>query len=186
VSSSSSYDPLNNRVDFKLHGARTHLHNLKRLHSFDESSMLSYNRLQAEMEIDEILYYLVGVKDALLQEINHRFNLGLGLRKVEIDTVNEQLKQKYGDIVAKDILIEIRRMTSSRDDSLWLINECHNYSKHREMLGMAITMVIGGPTNISLIDPRTGQGMRRDDRTQKPPVEYLEESYMEIEELQKR
>jgi|SRR5215208_550092 len=190
-SSSSSLpypDPTNNRVNFKLDAARIHLDRLIELerNSPEQSLALTIERFQVEMEIDEILYYLVGVKDALLQEINRRFDLGLELRTVDIDTINKQLKKKYGGDIAREMLSEINRMTSSREDPLWLINECHNHSKHREMLGMAKTMVIGGPTNASLIDPRTGQGVRRANGTQKPPVEYLEESYVEIEKLQKK
>ncbi len=179
-------DPVNNRVNFKLDAARIHLDRLIELERISPQQDLgsTTQRFEVEMEIDEILYYLVGVKDALLQEINRRFSLGLELSEVKIETINERLKEKYGETVAKDILIEIRRMTSSREDPLWLINECHNHSKHRQMLGMALTIVVGGPSGSSLIDPRTGQGMRRGDGTQRPPVEYLEDSYREIEQLQ--
>jgi hypothetical protein len=160
---------------------------LRRLGANDTTLNSSSNvRMDAEIEIDELLYQLVGVKDALLQEINCKFNLGLEQRKVELDTINEQLKQEYGEAVAKDITIEIRRMTSYREDPLWLINELHNLSKHRAMIGMAISIVVGGKTSTSLIDPRTGQGMQTNEGKQKPIIEYLEESYTEIEELQKK
>lgn len=92
--SSSSYDPLNNRVDFTLHGVRTHLLNLKRLEAIDGTLDSSRVRLQAEMESDEILYYLVGVKDALLQEINSELNLGLALEDVKDETIKKELEKR--------------------------------------------------------------------------------------------
>lgn len=89
-SSSSSYDPLNKRVDFKLHGARIHLHNLKRLESIDGALASSRVRLQVEIELDEFLYYLVGVKDALLQEINSEFHLGVAPQDVKEESINSK------------------------------------------------------------------------------------------------
>jgi hypothetical protein len=68
-SSSSPYlNPLENRVYFKLNAAKTHLNTLKRLEDASPGKNLasSKDRMQVEMEIDEILYHLVGVKDALL------------------------------------------------------------------------------------------------------------------------
>jgi hypothetical protein len=67
AASSFSPDPLNNRVDFKLHAAKIHLGNLKRTEARAGSLMANKVRIKAEMEIDEILYYLVGIKDALFQ-----------------------------------------------------------------------------------------------------------------------
>lgn len=87
------------------------------------------------MEIDEILYYLVVVKDALLQEINSELNLGLEAKRVSIETINEKLTQKKkGAANARDITKEICHMVSNEQDPLWLINELHNRSKHRKMI----------------------------------------------------
>lgn len=41
-------------------------------------------RIPVEMEIHRFLYYLVGVKDARLQEINCEFHLGLSYTSILI------------------------------------------------------------------------------------------------------
>jgi hypothetical protein len=64
-------EPLNIRVHFKLNAARRHLDNLIRLEDSAGSLASSEVRIEAEEHIDEFLYQLVGVKDALLQEINN-------------------------------------------------------------------------------------------------------------------
>jgi hypothetical protein len=63
-------DELNNRVHFKLNAARRHLDNLIRLESDAGTLVASNVRVEAEQRIDEFLYHLIGVKDALLQEVN--------------------------------------------------------------------------------------------------------------------
>jgi hypothetical protein len=77
-------------------------------------------RIKAEMEIDEILYYLVSVKDALLQAINSEFQLGLALKDVASDKINLRLNQKCRATAAKDIMREITGMECKTRDPLWL------------------------------------------------------------------
>jgi hypothetical protein len=187
----SSYDPLNNRVDFKLHGARTHLLNLKRLESIDGTLDSSSIRLQAEMEIDEILYYLVGVKDALLQEINSELNLGLTLEDVKEETINKEVEKKKGVTAKEDLMMSINKMQTNKEHPLGRINELHNHSKHRRMIGFDIAVVAESNEIIkpSLIIPVTskgnqnGKGMRNGKGTRIPAIDYLEDSYKKIEKL---
>ena len=61
----------------------------------------------------------------------------------------------------------------------------HNRSEHRNLIGQDIVIVNGRPARASLIDPRTGQGMRADDGTRILATFYLEESYTGIEDLQR-
>ena len=187
--SSSNFDPLNNRGNFKLSAARKHLDNLRHLEANSQGRSLASSgaRLQAEMEIDEILYYMIGVKDALLQEINSELQLGLILKDVKLETVNEQLNQKRPE--ARDVTKEICNMVSNEGNPLWLVNELHNYSKHRAMIGMAIVFQVndgvGDLNRPPLIDPRTGVPMRDDNGIAIPIIEYLAGSLTTIEVLQK-
>lgn len=184
-SSSTSYpDELNNRVHFKLNAARRHIDNLMRLEIDAGSLAVSEVRVEAEEGIDECLYHLIGVKDALLQEVNAQLNLGLPPRIVRLDTMNPELGNRGAD--ARDIITEINNMVNIQTDQRWLINELHNQSKHRGMIGQAINIVDGTLDRASLIDPRTGQGMRRPvDGTRILAIDYLEESYASMEELQR-
>jgi hypothetical protein len=183
-------NPLENRVHFKLNAAKIHLETLKRLENEcpGQNFALTNNnddaKMQVEMEIDEILYHLVGVKDALLQEINSELQLDLAQKDVNLGAINRELNQRRAD--AKDITKEIDDMVSVEDNPLWLINELHNHSKHRAMLIKQKTAIAEGEVRKpSLTHPRTGEAIRNDKGEQIPVVEYLEQSYTRIEELQK-
>jgi hypothetical protein len=178
-------DELSIRVHFKLNAARTHLDNLIRLEDKAGSLASGDVRVQAEMDIDEFLYHLVGVRDALLQEINNELHLGLEPKEINLETINKELNQKGTD--ARGITKEIDDMVSNEHNSLWLLNELHNNSKHRNLIGQAIMVENGRLARASLIDPRTGEEMRTadDDGTRILATFYLEESYTAIEDLQK-
>jgi hypothetical protein len=176
-------DELNNRVHFKLNAARRHLDNLIRLEDRAGSLASAEVRIEAEEDIDECLYHLISVKDALLQEINCELHLGFARNEVGIGAINRELNQEGAD--AWDITREIDDMASNENNPLWLVNELHNHSKHRAMIGQAIVVVNGRLARASLINPRTGEGMRTDDGRRILAIDYLEESYTRIEELQR-
>jgi hypothetical protein len=185
MSLSPYHNELNDRVHFKLNAASRHLDNLRRLEANSQGRSLASGdvRLQAEIEIDEFLYHLVGVKDALLQEINSELHLCLARRDVNIGRINRELNQQRPD--ARDITKEICDMVSDEYNPLWLVNELHNHSKHRAMLDKEIVVVDNRISSFVLIDPRTGKAMRDDKGTKIPVIEYLDKSYKEMEKLQK-
>ncbi len=183
-------DELNIRVHFKLNAARRHLDNLIRLEDKTGSLASGDTRVQAERDIDECLYHLVSVKDALLQEINNELHLGIEPRQVNLETINRNLNQKGAN--ARGITKEIDDMVSNDHCPLWLVNELHNHSKHRNLIGQAIVVENGKLARASLIDPRTGEEMRtrdgdggHDGGTRILATFFLEESYTAIEDLQK-
>lgn len=180
---------LENRIDFKLHAASRHLENLKQLELEHESLTSNNIRIDAEIELDEFFYHLVGVMDALLHEINREFNLGIKQKEVKIDRITTELQLKKGAVIAKIMTQDIRNMQSikqklkrkQRQHPLWLISEFNNHSKHRAMIGKAIVAHEGvGVTKISLINPQTRRKMK------KPIIDYLDESYKRIERVQKK
>lgn len=182
-------------MQFKLEAAKIHLDSLKQLErdwpgqNFAVTNPDNAKKMRREMELDEILYYLVGVKEALLQEINSKFSLGLAQRDVNEESVNIHLKAKKGRSVAKDIMRDIFPMTSCKSDPLWLINDLHNQSEHRDVLKRQLTTVDSRISKPALIDTSTPDedAIRRDDGSdeQIPVVEYLEQSYRLIDDLQK-
>jgi hypothetical protein len=174
---------LNIRVHFKLNAARRHLDNLVQLEQREGSLAQAVVRIEAETDIDECLYHLIGVKDALLQEINTELRLGLDQRDVTLAAINAALNQR--GTKAKAITKEIDDMISVKHDPRWLINELHNHSKHRNLIGQALNMQDGVLQRSSLIDPRTGQGMKTEDGRRILTIAYLEDSYTRIEDLQK-
>jgi hypothetical protein len=174
-----------NRGDYKLKAARRHLDNLIRLEDTAGSLAAGKVRIEAEEDIDEYLYHLIGVKDALLQEINNELHLDLAQRDASLGAINIKLNQKGAD--ARDITREIDDMLSNEHNPLWLVNELHNHSKHRNLIGQAIVIENGRLARASLIDPRTGEEMRaaNDVRMRILATFYLEESYTGIEDLQR-
>src|SRR5687767_5353680 len=154
-------EPLNIRVHFKLNAARRHLDNLIRLEDTAGSLAAGKVRIEAEEDIDEYLYHLIGVKDALLQEINNELHLDLAQRDVNLGAINIKLNQRRAD--ARAITKEIDDMLSNEHNPLWLVNELHNHSKHRNLIGQAIVIENGRLARASLIDPRTGEEMRTAD-----------------------
>jgi hypothetical protein len=177
-------EPLNIRVHFKLNAARRHLDNLIRLEDRAGSLASAKVRIKAEEDIDECLYHLIGVKDALLQEINSKLNLGLAQRDVNLVAINKELGKRGAN--ARDITREIDDMLSNEHNPLWLVNELHNHSKHRNLIGQAIVIENGRPARASLIDPRSGEEMRAaNDGTRILATFYLEDSYTGIEDLQR-
>jgi hypothetical protein len=174
-----------NRGDYKLKAARRHLDNLIRLEDTAGSLAAGKVRIEAEEDIDEYLYHLIGVKDALLQEINNEMHLDLAQRDVNLGAINIKLNQRRAD--ARAITKEIDDMLSNEHNPLWLVNELHNHSKHRNLIGQAIVIENGRLARASLIDPRTGEEMRTADdvRMRILATFYLEESYTGIEDLQR-
>jgi hypothetical protein len=174
-----------NRGDYKLKAARRHLDNLIRLEDTAGSLAAGKVRIEAEEDIDEYLYHLFGVKDALLQEINNELHLDLAQRDANLGAINIKLNQRGAD--ARAITKEIDDMLSNEHNPLWLVNELHNHSKHRNLIGQAIVIENGRLARASLIDPRTGDEMRTADdvRMRILATFYLEESYTGIEDLQR-
>jgi hypothetical protein len=173
--------PLGDRVNFKLFAARRHLENLTELEDRTGSLAAAEVRNQAEIEIDELLYHLVGVRDALLQEINTELNLGLPQRDVNLGAINNRLNQRGAN--ARNITREIDDMGSNQQNPLWLVAELHNLSEHRALIGQEIVVVDGQLQRASLIDPRTEQGMGNDRGERILAIDYLADSLRRIENL---
>lgn len=95
---------------------------------------------------------MAGVDDALLQVVNVQLKLGLPSNKVTLNTMNPELGKKEND--ARDTIKEINNMINVEADARWLINDCHNQSEHRSMIGQALVTLDGVLQRASLIDLR--------------------------------
>ena len=96
------------------------------------------------------------------------------------DKINLRLNQKCGATAVKGIMSDINGMQCKTRDALWLINELHNHSKHRNMIPKAFVGIAGrGIIKVSFRSPRTNRKMKR------PIIDYLDASYKRIQNLQK-
>jgi hypothetical protein len=77
-------------------------------------------------------------------------------------------------------------VSNEHNNRLWLVNESHNDSKHRHLVGQDIVIENDRLARAPLFDhPRTGEEMRTGEGTRILTAFYLEESYSCIEDLQK-
>jgi hypothetical protein len=76
LSSEDAKKLLQDRVQFKLYAAKQHLENVRILDKDGESiNAYPQTRVYSEMEIECLLFQLVGSVDALLFRINDKLNL---------------------------------------------------------------------------------------------------------------
>ncbi len=70
-------------------------------------------------------------------------------------------------------------VSNNEHNPLWLVNELHNHSKHRNLIGQVIVIENGRIARASLIDPRTSEEeIRTEDGTRILATFYLEEIYI--------
>jgi hypothetical protein len=144
---------LDDRVNFMLFVTKRHLDNLRQLEDRTGSLAGDEVRNQTEIEINELLYRLVGVRDALLQEINTELNLGLPQRDGMLGVVKNQRNQRGAN--ARDMTRETDDTGYNPQNPLWLLVELHNRSEHRSLIVQDTVLVDGQLLRASLIDPRT-------------------------------
>jgi hypothetical protein len=120
---------LDDRVKFKLFAAEYHLSRLEDIER-RTGSLVSNERIQAEVEIDGFLCEIIGAKDALLQEINQRLRLGLAVHKVDLGSVNKEITWRG---LSPSITSELNIITQPCY-WLWKLNEYRNHSVHRSMI----------------------------------------------------
>jgi hypothetical protein len=167
----SSVPEFTDRPSLKLYAAKQHLDRLRELHNNKGSIVASEARLQAEIEIDEFFYQLVSAKDALLQEINRKLGLRLLPEEVNCEKINAELKR----ISRHDLMKAINQITNEKS-WLWEVNQFHNISEHRELIGKEIVVVTTKVTKVSLHHPKTHKAVG-------DVFDYLPDSLKKMERL---
>jgi hypothetical protein len=138
-------------VKFKLFAARYHLNRLENIER-RTGSLVSTERIEAEIEIDGFLCEIIGAKDALLQEINRSLGLGLAVEEVDLGSVNREISSRG---LSPSITSELNVITQPCH-WLWKLNEYRNHSVHRTLIPRFIQVEVGAPGHkTSLVeDPR--------------------------------
>jgi hypothetical protein len=127
---------LNDRVEFKLYAAERHLNRLKEIENAYGDIAKDNARIEVEMEIDCILWQLVGTVDSLLSQINDRLDLGISIDRIDFANVQSALSAKTKKI---DLLYALDR---ARQQGNWyyMLSELRNQSVHRTFLKKAISV----------------------------------------------
>ena len=157
---------LENRIEFKFYAAEKHLQVLSDMQAKGETPNNSVGRLNWELEIEELLFHLVGAMDCLLVRINERLNLGLENRKVNAINVCKKLRLKKRNDLIKELWDLLNPHNRARS---WLkiLTDLRNTGMHRSIINISFA---GGNMNITFVeDPESDSDIipYLDDRIQR-------------------
>lgn len=143
---------LEDRIELKFYAAEKHLQILSDMEAKGETPNNSQGRLNWEIEIEELLFHLIGAMDYLLVRINERLNLKLETRKVTAINVCKKLRLKKRNDLIKELwdLLNPRNPVRS-----WLkiLTDLRNTGTHRSIINVSFA---GGNTRITFVeDPKS-------------------------------
>jgi hypothetical protein len=143
---------LEDRIEFKFYAAEKHLQILSDMEAKGETPNNSGGRLNWEIEIEELLFHLVGAMEYLRLRINERLNLKLETQKVTAITVCKKLRLKKRNDLIKELwdLLNPRNPVRS-----WLkiLIDLRNTDTHRSIINVSSA---GGNTRITFVeDPKS-------------------------------
>jgi hypothetical protein len=143
---------LEDRIEFKFYAAEKHLQILSDMEAKGETPNNSNGRLNWEIEIEELLFHLIGAMDYLLVRINERLNLKLETQQVTAINVCKKLRLKKRNDLIKELwdLLNPRNPVRS-----WLkiLTDLRNTDTHRSIINVSFA---GGNTRITFVqDPKS-------------------------------
>ena len=143
---------LEDRIELKFYAAEKHLQILSDMEAKGETPNNSKGRLNWEIEIEELLFHLIGAMDYLLVRINERLNLKLETRKVTAINVCKKLRLKKRN----DLIKELWDLSNPRNPvRSWLkiLTDLRNTGTHRSIINVSFA---GGNTRITFVeDPKS-------------------------------
>jgi hypothetical protein len=139
---------LEDRIEFKFYAAEKHLQRLSDMEAMGETPNNSMSRLNWEIEIEELLFHLIGAMDCLLGRINERLNLKLETRNLSTINVCKKLRQKK----RVDLIKELWDLLNPRNPiRSWLkiVTDLRNTGTHRSIINVRFA---GGNMRIIFTD----------------------------------
>jgi hypothetical protein len=143
---------LEDRIEFKFYAAEKHLQILSEMQAKGKTPNNSDGRIDWELEIEELLFHLIGTMDCLLIRINERLKLGLEIRKVSAINVCKKLRLKKRNDLIKELWDLVNPNNPVRS---WLkiLIDLRNTSTHRSIINVNFA---GGNTHITFVeDPKS-------------------------------
>ena len=126
---------LEDRIEFKFYAVEKHLQILSDMEAEGETPNNSRARLNWEIEIEELLFHLIGAMDCLLDRINERLNLKLETRNVTTINICKKLRMNKRNDLIKELwdLLNPRNPVRS-----WLkiVTDLRNTSTHRSIINV--------------------------------------------------
>ncbi len=136
----------NDRISFKLHACRQHLRNLKDIELKYNDLTSNDVRMTVEMEIDSILYQMIGTVDSLLFKINDKFGLMLPSDRIEIDKIQSALSAETKSI---DLLNDLDK-ANQYGNWYWTIKQLRNYSLGNSLISLEAFEVLANYTKTNM------------------------------------
>jgi hypothetical protein len=143
---------LEDRIEFKFYAAEKHLQILSDMQAKGKTPNNSDGRIDWELEIEELLFHLIGTMDCLLIRINERLKLGLEIRKVTAINVCKKLRLKKRNDLIKELWDLVNPNNPVRS---WLkiLIDLRNTGTHRSIIHVNFA---GGNTHITFVeDPKS-------------------------------
>jgi hypothetical protein len=143
---------LEDRIEFKFFAAEKHLQLLNDMQAKGETPNNFVGRLNWELEIENLLFHLIGAMDCLLVRINERLKLGLEIRKVNAINVCKKLRLKKRNNMTKELWDLVNPNNPVRTWLKILIG-LRNAGTHRSIINISFA---GGNTSITFVeDPKS-------------------------------
>jgi len=182
--SPTSLELLEDRIKFKFHAAKEHLHNLKYLEARGETANNADGRIKWEIEIEDLLLHLIGARDALLVRVSEKLDLELKIWNVTPKNVCDKL----GSTKRKDLIKDLCNLLDETiyPSGSWLskLNDMRNTGTHRKILNLSSEVNLFENVN-------TGKGssgatriyFKDDPDTDLEIIPYLEDRIQKMEAL---
>ena len=143
---------LENKIEFKFYAAEKHLQLLTDMQAKGMTPNNSVGRLNWELEIEELLFHLIGAMDCLLVRLNDRLNLKLEFQKVTAVNICKKLRLKKRNDLIKELWYLVNPNNPVRS---WLkiLTDLRNTGAHRDILKVSSAR---GNTRITFVeDPKS-------------------------------
>jgi len=152
MSSTTAKALLEDRIEFKFYAVEKHLQILSDMQANGKTPNNSDGRIDWELEIEELLFHLIGTMDCLLIRINERLKLGLEIRKVTAINVCKKLRLKKRNDLIKELWDLVNPNNPVRS---WLkiLIDLRNTGTHRSIINVNFAE---GNTHITFVeDPKS-------------------------------
>ena len=152
MSSTTAKALLEDRIEFKFYAVEKHLQILSDMQAKGRTPNNSDGRIDWELEIEELLFHLIGTMDCLLIRINERLKLGLEIRKVTAINVCKKLRLKKRNDLIKELWDLVSPNNPVRS---WLkiLIDLRNTGTHRSIINVNFAE---GNTHITFVeDPKS-------------------------------
>lgn len=176
INTEKSSELIGNKVELSLYVADKFLKKMSvRLDPQDKK------RAIFEIISEGFLYFLIGARDALLQEINDKLRLGIDIEDVKLMTIMHRLQNlqttntnvwKVFELLHNCTMpITIPLLIDRSKTWLWEINYLRNQIGHRSIISKSVAVMIGSAST-----PRVSMIIYGDIR-ENDPIRYFKDCY---------